>query len=144
MAAGRPAHGHDVVDLVEQLVDAGAGQSHDAGRLANAGDRTGNSQPVLGQAGDLLCGVDADLLQQRTDEVLEDLRLAGDAGRLEHPADPLLDLIDQPGTMRTTRWSCVPISATRVWTLWKTSRIARTRFSPCVFMVRISPSVYWV
>ena len=57
----------------------------------------GDAQPVLGQAGDLLGRVGADLLQQRADEVLEDLLVAGDAGRLQGPADPLLHLVDQAG-----------------------------------------------
>ena len=38
----------------------------------------------------------------------------------------------------------MPMLATMTCTLWKTSRIARTRFSPWVFIARISPNVRWI
>ena len=63
--------------------------------LANAGQWSADAQPRLRHRVNLLRGVDADLLQERLDEIGEDFLPAGNAGLLQRPADPLLDAIDQ-------------------------------------------------
>ena len=95
--AQRPADGHDVVDLVEQLVDPGPGQPHGPRRLPDTGDGGGDSEPILRQAGDLLGGVGADLFQQGADEVVEDFARVGHARGLQGLADPLLHAVDPAG-----------------------------------------------
>ena len=48
-----------------------------------AGDRSANAQTVFGHGYDLLRGVDADLLEQGTDEILENFAVAGQARFLQ-------------------------------------------------------------
>ena len=63
-------------------------------------------RPILRQAGDLLRGIDADLLQQRADDVLESSSGSGTPGVCKawpiHCSTPSI----RRGTIRTTRWSC--------------------------------------
>ena len=97
MTPQRPTDIHNVVDLVEELVDAGTGQAHGSSCLPHAGHGAVDSQPVLRQAGDLPGGVDLNLRQERVDKCVKDFLFGGHARGLQSLTNPRLNLVDQNG-----------------------------------------------
>src|SRR3972149_622220 len=93
----RPANGQDVVYFVKQLVNPRPSEAHGSCQLPNAGNRAVNTQAIFCQGNNLFRGIDADLLQQWIDEILEYFLLLRHAGLLQRLTDPLFDVVYQFG-----------------------------------------------